>query len=67
MTEFIHLIGAEDVRSAGSAMRVAAEEMSHAAASIDESLRVHRLFLDDWLFRLEHIIKKEGEDEKRIS
>lgn len=60
MTEFVHLIGAEDVRSAGSAMRVAAEEMNRAAASIDESLRIHRLFLDDWLFRLQDIIKKEG-------
>ena len=55
--EFITLIGAEDVRAAGSAMRAAAGEMNRAAASLDESLRIHRLFLDDWLFRLEEILK----------
>ena len=58
MTEYVHLIGAEDVRSAGSAMRAAAEDMKRAAASIEESLHRHRMFLDDWLFRLENMIEK---------
>lgn len=62
MTEFVHLIGAEDVRSAGSAMRTAAEEMKRAAASIEESLSTHRRFLDDWLIRLEDTIKRGGND-----
>lgn len=56
--EFITLIGAEDVRAAGSSMRAAAGEMQRAAASIDESLTRHRIFLDDWLVRLEEILKK---------
>ena len=59
MTEFVHLIGAEDVRSAGSAMRAAAEGMKCATALIEDSLQRHRMFLDDWLLRLENIIKKE--------
>jgi len=56
--ETIHLIGAEDVRAAGSAMRSAAADMNRAAASIDESLSRHHNFLDDWLSRLEQILKE---------
>lgn len=59
MMEFIALVGVEDVRAAGSSMRVAAGEMQSAAASIEDSLNRHRLFLDDWLFRLEEILKRK--------
>jgi len=58
MTEFIHLIGADDVRAAGSAMRSAAADMNRAAASIDESLSRHHNFLEEWLCRFETIIKE---------
>lgn len=58
MNDFITLLGAEDVRSAGSSMRTAAGEMQRAAASIEDSLARHRMFLDDWLLRLESIIEK---------
>ena len=58
MADFITLLGAEDVRSAGSSIRTAAEEMRRAAGSIEDSLERHRIFLDDWLFRLESIIEK---------
>ena len=57
--EFITLVGAEDVRSAGYNMRSAAEDMNRAASSIVESLDRQRLFLDDWLMRLEYILKEE--------
>ncbi len=50
--DFVHLQGSEDVRSAGSAMRAAAEEMSRAARSISVALERHERFLDEWLFRL---------------
>lgn len=60
MAEFITLLGAEDVRSAGTSMRSSASEMSRAAASIEDSLHRHRLFLDEWLFKLEELLKSNN-------
>ena len=54
--EFVTLMGAEDVRSAGSSIKSAAEEMSRAAGSINETLMAHQRFLDDWLYRFEEIL-----------
>lgn len=53
MTEYIHLIGADDVRKAASSIQSAASDMMWAASSIEESLFRHRLFLEEWLGRLE--------------
>lgn len=58
MSEYIHLIGAEEVRRAGSSMRSAASDMIRAASTIDESLHRHQRFLDDWLMRLEAILQE---------
>jgi len=58
MTDFIHLLGAQDVRAAGASMNAAADTMSRAAASIDESLTRHSLFLEHWLMRLEHLLQE---------
>ncbi len=55
--DFVTLMGAEDVREAGSAMRSSAEVIRQAAGSMEDSLHRHRLFLDDWLFRLEELMK----------
>ena len=63
MAEYITLLGAGDVRSAGSTIREAATVMRGAAASIDDSLSRHRTFLDDWLFRLEEIMKGGDKNE----
>jgi len=60
MAEFIHLMGAEDVRAAGSSIRSAASEIQRAASQIDESLNRHRIFMDDWLLRLEDIFQNAG-------
>lgn len=38
MTEYVHLIGAEAVQSAGVSIRAAAEQMSQAATSISYSM-----------------------------
>ena len=57
MTEFVHLIGSEDIKKAGSSMCNSALEMNKAAASLEDSLHRHRLFLDNWLFRLEEILR----------
>ena len=58
MVEFITLLGADDVRQAGSARKSAACEMRNAAASIEDSLQRHKQFLDDWLCRLEAVMKE---------
>jgi len=60
MSEFITLLGAEAVRSAGTSMRDSASEMNRAAASIEDALHRHRLFLDDWIFRLEEVLKSNN-------
>ncbi|MDQ4421432.1 hypothetical protein OOT33_13475 [Sphingobium sp. DEHP117] len=56
MAECVHLIGAEDVVRAGSAMSSAADQMQRAASSIEYSLEIHRQFLNDWLSRLDGLL-----------
>ena len=58
--EFVTLLGTEDVARAGSNMCSAASEMSRAVSSMDESLRNHQRFMDDWLVRFEEIMGDEG-------
>lgn len=53
----VYLIGAEDVRSAGSTISSAASTMQRAASQMDEALRIHRQYLDEWLHRLEEVLK----------
>ena len=49
----IILVGAEDVRRAGHNMADAAEQMSRAALSIQESLSTHIRLMEDIVQRLE--------------
>lgn len=60
MSESIYLMGSEDVRSAGSAMREAATEMSRAAMNIQGALEQQQRFLDDWLLRLSDLLETHG-------
>lgn len=53
-----NLIGAEDVRRAGHEISAAAGSMRTAANQMDASLTRHREFLDDWLNRLEQVLKE---------
>lgn len=53
MSQYVHLVGAEDVSRAASIMRSAADEMSRAASSFQHSLEMHQQFLEDWLVRLD--------------
>ena len=55
--DYVTLMGAEDVRSAGAQMKVAASEMRSAADMISSEFERQRLFMDDWLYRLEEILK----------
>ena len=59
--QYVHLIGAEDIRRAGANIDSAATNMNRAAANFDSS--VYRLirFMDDWLMRFEQIIDKQKE------
>jgi hypothetical protein len=47
MAEFVYLQGAEDVRSAGSAMRSAAEQMALAASALNETLQHDRMLREE--------------------
>ena len=61
MGDFVTLMGAEDVQRAGHRMAQASGEMQSAANTISSELHRMRLFLDDWLIRLEAILKEENE------
>lgn len=58
MAEYITLLGTEDVSRAGSTMRSAADEMSRAASEISSALHQHRLHMNEWLDRLEQILRE---------
>ena len=58
MSDFIHLIGAEDVRSAGHRMAEAAQKMSEAASTMDYAVEKLRGILDEFLWRFEEIVNK---------
>lgn len=62
MSEYIHLIGAEDVQRAGQNMQRAANTIQQAVFSLEDSLHRHRLFMDDWLQRAEAIFTDNQEE-----
>ena len=55
--EFVTLMGANAVKSAGNKIATSAHEMIITASYINESLLQHRIFMDDWLCRFEEILK----------
>lgn len=57
MSEYIHLIGAEDVRSAGHQIASAAADMNRAANNFESVFERHQRFMDDWLQRFESIME----------
>jgi hypothetical protein len=61
MSEYVHLIGAESVQSAGNTMRHAADDMNRAAAAFEESLFNLKRFMDDWLVRFEDIVVNKAQ------
>lgn len=60
MAEYMHLIGAEDVRTAANRMASAGADMQQAATIIDSALERHRGFMDDWLQRLEAVMRPQA-------
>ena len=59
MSDYITLLGAEDVRAAGRLMSSAAESMRSAADTISYALSQHQRFMDDWLSRLEAVLERK--------
>lgn len=58
MTEFVTLLGAEDVKRASSNMTAAADRMSRAAGQIDAALQNHERFLTEWLVKFDELLEK---------
>ena len=56
MTEYVTLIGAEEVGKAASRMSSAAEEYKRAVMQQSDDFMRHQRFLDDWLARLEQVL-----------
>lgn len=65
MTEYIHLVGAEDVARAGRNMQSAAETMSRAASQIEESNRVFLMRFEELISRMEADTSKREEVNSR--
>lgn len=66
MADYITLLGAEDVRSAASAMQRAADEMRQAAGTIDHAMLQQRQFMEDWLYRFEQILRPPDTDKQNV-
>lgn len=58
MSQYITLLGAEQVQSAASTMSGAAEQMSRAASSISDTMWRHQQFMDEWLQRLSTLLEE---------
>ena len=58
MTEYVHLIGAEDVQRAASDMIYSAEQFNRAASNIDDSLYRFLRQFEELVIRLENIGEK---------
>jgi hypothetical protein len=52
VSEYITLLGAEQIQDAANRINEAAETIRQAAGSLDDTFRQHRCFMDDWLDRL---------------
>jgi alpha-L-fucosidase len=67
--EYMHLVGAEDVQRAASAMGRAAHEMQQAASSmghevflLTRALENNQAFLNDWLDRFAEVLRRAQPD-----
>jgi hypothetical protein len=58
MSEYVTLLGAEEVRHAASTMTNAAHEMKQAAASLEWVFQRQQQFMNDWLVQFEEILKE---------
>lgn len=61
MPDYVTLLGAEQVQSAGNRMSSAADTMRSAASSIDSSLEMHQRFLTNWLQEFSAVLEQHKE------
>jgi hypothetical protein len=59
MSEYMHLIGADDVRSAANSMRNAANDMQRAADTIQQAMVTQQRIFDTFLIELRDIMEKK--------
>jgi hypothetical protein len=64
MADYVTLLGSEQVLNAGYAMKSAASDMDRAAGNLEDSLRRHRMFMDDWLERFEAALNASRQTEE---
>lgn len=55
---YVTLLGAEQVQSAANTMSHAAGEMKRAADQIDDAIRRHSQFMEDWITRFEAVVSR---------
>ncbi len=56
MSDYVTLVGAEQVSSAAYAIRDAAQEMKRAAGEMEAAFLRHQQFLNEWLAQFESIL-----------
>ncbi|KKN84407.1 hypothetical protein LCGC14_0288690 [marine sediment metagenome] len=61
MENFVHLVGAEQVRNAASSIQASAETMRHSSSFLTEALAQHQRFMSEWIERFENALDKEGD------
>lgn len=67
MTEYMTLLGAEQVQSAARTIESAASEMTRAASTISYALDAQQRFMDDWLQRFERAMEKSNAKPSALS
>ncbi len=58
MSDYITLLGSDDVRSGGHAIERAAADMNRAAGNFESVLERHHRFMDEWLQTFERILSE---------
>lgn len=59
MSSYITLMGSEDVSRAGHNMSQAAQDMQRAANTMVSAVEFQQRFMDDWISRLEGVLKAD--------
>ena len=62
--QYVYLIGAGDIRRAGSLVSSAADTMQRAASIFDETMMQHRQYMDEWLNRFENILNEHQKNKE---
>lgn len=58
MSDYVTLLGAEQVQTAANTMRSAADEMKRAASEMQYAFENHQRFLAQWLLDYQEVLIK---------